>query len=249
MLDRKTFLRPIAHRGLHDITRGRIENTAAAFEAAIAKGYGIECDLQALTDGTPVVFHDETLDRLMDATGRVDALTPSQAAKLRYKASDTRMIGFSDFLDLVAGRVPLLVEIKSEWTKPRAGFLEKIATLASRYKGPIALMSFDPAIMAAMNTLAPSVPRGIVSGSYSGPGWWLDQLGQERGRALADLLESGPSAPSFYSYHVKSLPTPVTQYVRRVQGLPVFCWTVRTPEDRALADAWSDAPTFEGYEP
>jgi len=249
MLDRKAFLRPIAHRGLHEAARGRIENTAPAFEAAIGHGYGIECDLQPLADGTPVVFHDETLERLIDANGRIDALSPAAAARLRYRGSETSIITFADFLDLVAGTVPLLVEIKSEWTPPRRPFLDRIAELARAYRGPLALMSFDPAVMAAVRTLAPDVPRGIVAGVYRGDGWWIDKLGLARADRLTDLLESGPVAPAFYSYHVKSLPRPVTQYVREVQGLPVFCWTVRTEADRQCAALWSDAPTFEGYEP
>ena len=249
MLDRKTFLRPIAHRGLHDLAKGRIENTAPAFEAALARGYGLECDLQAASDGTPMVFHDETLDRLMDGTGRVDERTPLKLARLTYKASRDRMLTFAELLELAGGRGPLIVEVKSEWQGSKPGFLKAIARLASAYKGPIALMSFDPAPIAALAELAPKVPRGIVSGVYEGRGWWLDRLGRERGDRLTNLLESGPAKVSFYSYDVRALPTPVTQYVREVQGLPLYCWTVRSPVDRKIAAKWADAPTFEGFEP
>jgi glycerophosphoryl diester phosphodiesterase len=249
MLDRRAFIRPYAHRGLHNSKLGIIENSPMAFLAGLEKGYGIECDLQAAVDGTPMVFHDETVDRLMQTTGRVDTMTPAALRTLTYKQSKDRVISYAEFLELAAGRGPLLVEIKSEWVPPRAGFLESIATLSKAYKGPLALMSFDPVIMARLAELAPTVPRGIVAGRYEGDGWWLDVLGPERGRRLTDLLESGPAQVSFYSYHVKALPTPVTRYVREVQGLPVFCWTVRTPDDRAVAAQWSDAPTFEGFEP
>ena len=249
MLDRPTFLRPIAHRGLHNASVGVIENTPSAFAAGLGKGYGIECDLQAAIDGTPIVFHDETVDRLTQASGRVDTMTPAALRSLSYKASKDRIISYAELLELAAGRGPLLVEIKSEWGPQRAGFLEQIAALSTAYKGPLALMSFDPAVMVRLAELAPSVPRGIVAGRYVGQGWWLDQLGQERGDRLTDLLESAAAKVSFYSYHVKALPTPVTRYVRDVQGLPLFCWTVRTPEDRAIAAQWSDAPTFEGFEP
>ena len=92
------FLRPIAHRGLHVAAKGIIENTAPAFEAAIAKGYGIECDLQSAADGTPFVFHDATLDRLMDATGPVAARSPANLATLHYKDQKTRILSFAEFL-------------------------------------------------------------------------------------------------------------------------------------------------------
>ena len=105
MIDRTTFFRPIAHRGLHDAPKGIIENTAPAFEAAIAHGYGIECDLQPLADGTPMAFHDYTLDRLIDAKGPINALGRADIKKLRYRGQDTRILSFADFLELVGGRV------------------------------------------------------------------------------------------------------------------------------------------------
>jgi glycerophosphoryl diester phosphodiesterase len=249
MFDRLTFLRPIAHRGLHDVAQGVVENTAPAFTAAIARGYGIECDLQPLACGTPVVFHDERLDRLIDATGRVDVLSRVQAAKLRYRGQDTAILPFADFLDLVGGRVPLLVEIKSEWDAANSVFLDTIAVLAKAYKGPLALMSFDPVVMARMRELAPTVPRGIVSGVYQGKGWWLDRLSAERAYRLTHLLECGPVQPQFISYHVKALPTPVTRFLREGLEMPLFSWTVRTEEERAVSAQWADAPTFEGYLP
>lgn len=250
MFDRRVFLRPIAHRGLHDAARGRIENTAPAFAAAIEKGYGIECDLRPAADGLPIVFHDEHLERLVDGEGPVAGLTPSDLARLRYKGQPTRIMTFAGLLEEVDGRVPLLVEVKSEWDPPDMAFLGQIAALASAYKGPVALMSFDPAVMTALKALAPGVPRGIVSGLYKdehGETWWRERIDEARASDLARLLESGPVEPSFYAYHVKALPTPVTEMVRRVLGLPLFTWTVRSEEDRKAAALWADAPIFEGY--
>src|SRR5262245_42045836 len=140
-LDRAAFLRPIAHRGLHDRRRGRIENTAPAFVAAIDRGYGIECDLQAAADGTPMVFHDERLGRLGRATANIASYAPASLAELRYKHSDTPILRFAELLDLVDGRVPLLVEVKVKAGAPPNGFLDKIARRARAYKGPVALMS------------------------------------------------------------------------------------------------------------
>ncbi len=252
MLDRQAFLRPIAHRGLHDAAKGIVENTAPAFEAAIAKGYGIECDLQPAADGTPLVFHDLTLERLTTGSGPITDLQPACAAKLPFKS--TNVIGvltFAELLALVAGRVPIFAEIKSEWTEPDLRFLSEIARLARLYRGPLALMSFDPAVVAAIKRLAPSIPRGIVSGSYfddEGKGWWPDSsVTDARRQALASLLESDQAAPSFYAYDVRALPTAATQRVRR-HGIPLLTWTVRTDHDRHIAAMHADAPIFEGYE-
>ena len=248
-LDRQAFLRPIAHRGLHDAAQGRVENAWLSFAAAIAKGYGIECDVRPAAGGRPIVFHDETVDRLIDGAGPVAALKAADLKRLRYRANNAERIStFADFLDLVAGKVPLLVEVKSEWEPPGRAFMRKIAELANAYRGPLALMSFDPAVMIALKDLAPTIPRGIVSGLYEGDGWWRTTLSAERAFRLAHLLESGPVAPSFYAYHIKALPTPVTRYVREVQGLPLFTWTVRTADDRARTNSFADAPIFEGFE-
>lgn len=248
-LDRSVFVRPIAHRGWHDGARGRIENTAPAFEAAFAAGFGIECDLQPAADGTPLVFHDFELERLLDAKGPIRKRSPAEVAKLTYRGSTERILPFADLLDLAAKRGPMLVEIKSDWRAPHAGFLEQIAATARRYKGPLALMSFDPLVMARMADLAPKIPRGIISGVYDGPDWDVTRLGAVRADRLTHLLESAPASPSFYAYDVSALPTPVTRYVREVDGLPLFTWTVRTAADRKTAARWADAPIFEGVAP
>jgi len=252
MLDRATFLRPIAHRGLHDAAKGIVENTAPAFDAAVAKGYAIECDLRPAADGTPLVFHDLELDRLTAGAGLVTDLQPGCAAKLPFKAgSVTGILTFADLLTRVSGRVPIFVEIKSEWTEPDLGFLSEVARLAKLYRRPLAVMSFDPAVMAAVSRLAPAIPRGIVSGSYfdeGGASWWPGSpLTDARRRALASLLESGQAAPDFYAYEVGALPTAATERVRR-QGIPLLTWTVRTDHDRRMAAMHADAPIFEGYE-
>lgn len=253
MLDPSAFLRPIAHRGLHDLRRGIVENTASAFHAAIAKGYGIECDLRPARSGLPVVFHDLELDRLIDAPGDVTALGPEDLKRLRYRAADERILTFAELLELAAGRVPLVVEVKSEWDPPDPDFLKQIAALARDYKGLIALKSFDPAVMVALRHLAPAIPRGIVSGGYPpatvDPGWWQDKLGPRERFILRHLLRAGPVRPSFISYHVKALPSPATTFFRRVLGIPLMTWTVRTAADRAIAAQHADAIVFEGFEP
>jgi len=249
MLDRAAFLRPIAHRGLHNAKRGIVENTAPAFVAAIEKGYGIECDVRPAADGLPVVFHDETLRRLVDGSGPIVRVTQCQLKTLRHRIGGAQILTFAELLELVSGRVPLLIEIKSEWEAPQKSFLKHITTTASAYNGPIALMSFDPAIMTGIRSLAPNLPRGMISGNYIGKGWWGRKITAKRASSLRNFLESGPVAPDFYAYDVNALPTPVTEYARAVHGLPLFTWTVRTAKQRRIAAQWADAMIFEGFEP
>ncbi len=92
MLDRAAFLKPIAHRGLHDSKHGIIENTGPAFEAAIAAGYGIECDVRAIKGSVPVVFHDETLNRLIAGRGPLAAVKERELKTLRYRAGGTTIL-------------------------------------------------------------------------------------------------------------------------------------------------------------
>src|SRR5262249_13646778 len=147
--------------------------------------------------------------------------------RLHYRADNSPILELAGLLELVAGREPLLVEIKSEWNAPDMRFVRGIAERSSSYRGPLALMSFDPAVVTAMKELAPGVPRGIVSGLYEGQGWWRDRIDDKRAYALSHFLESRPAAPDFYAYDVKALPTPVTRFVREVLGMPLYTWTVR----------------------
>lgn len=249
MFDRAAFLRPIAHRGLHDVKHGIVENTQPAFEAAIAGGYGIECDIRPMQGGHPVVFHDEKLGRLVKSNKAVADLTTADLKSLRHRIGDAPIMTLAGLLELVRGRVPLFVEIKSEWDPPDTRFMANIAAIVSQYKGPLAFLSFDPAVLVAMRKLTPEIPRGIDSGRYTGAGWWLRKIGKARGADLRNLLESGPVDPAFYAYQVDALPTPVTEYARRVADIPVVSWTVRTAKQRRIAEKWSDAMIFEGFTP
>jgi len=249
MFDRAAFLRPIAHRGLHEASRGVIENSGPAFEAAIAGGFGIECDVQPARDGSPVVFHDAELARLVEAPGLVSDHPPDVLAGLRYRGdASTRILRLSEMLALVAGRVPLLIEVKTAWSAPDPRFVAAIARDLAPYRGPCAIMSFDPAIVAAIKPFLPNVPRGIVSGVYT-PDWSRGRLDDERAWRLTHLLESAPAAPSFFAYDVKALPTPVTRFLREGLGMPLFTWTVRNAEDLTTARSWADAPIFESVDP
>jgi glycerophosphoryl diester phosphodiesterase len=175
----------------------------------------------------------------------------NELRSLRTRTGGHGIPTFEDLLALVAGRVPLMVEIKSEWDPPHIPFLSEIARRAIDYGGALVFTSFDPDVMTVMRELATGIPRGIVSGGYKdqhGETWWRDRIDEERAFALSNLLQSGPAAPSFYVYHVASLPTPVTRYVREVTHLPVFAWTVRTRDELSCARAHADAAIFEGPE-
>src|SRR5262245_33078602 len=106
---------PFAHRGLHDTSAGVIENTAAAFSAAMAAGYGMETDLQISADGEAMVYHDDALGRLTEGSGFLADLTAAEIRAVRFKASSGRILTLGELCDIVAGRVTLLLELKSRF--------------------------------------------------------------------------------------------------------------------------------------
>ena len=243
------FFRPIAHRGLHNREKGLVENTSGAFSAAIAKDYAIECDLQPASGGIPVVFHDDALGRLIEGSGLIADQSLETLKRYKYKSIDETILSFAEFLELVNGRVPIMVELKSQWGSPDESFLNQIIQQTRAYKGPIVLKSFDPALVAGIRRLGPEIPRGIVARNYSGDGWWTGKLSTLERFNLCHLLRCGPAHPNFISFNIKDLPSAATWTAKNVFKLPLFTWTVRTTAQRAKAARLADAAIFEGYEP
>ena len=236
--------RPIAHRGLHDAACGIIENTAAAVAAAIAAGYGMEVDLQVSADGEAMVHHDEALGRLTDGSGALRDLTAAALSRIAFKATGERMLTLGALLDLVAGRVTLLLELKSRFDgDPRLA--ARTAELLAGYAGPVGVMSFDPAPVTQLRRIAPKLVRGIVAERhYRLPHW--DFLGRRRKLALAHFTHGLSSRPAFIAYRVDGL-TAVAPRAARIFGLPLLTWTVRSEHDRNMAARYADQIIFEGF--
>jgi glycerophosphoryl diester phosphodiesterase len=239
--------RPVAHRGLHDNTAGPIENTATAFAAAIGAGYGIECDIQISADGEAMVHHDDALGRLTDGQGRLSDMTAAALQAVAFKASRERMLTLGELCDLVAGGVTLLIEIKSRFDGDLR-LAKRASTVLAGYRGPIALMSFDPAPIQALRTMAPSLVRGMVAERHYAHAEWGALTRIQRFR-LAHLLHTPRTRPQFLAYAVKDLPAPAPLLARALLGLPILTWTVRTKAERKIAARWADQMIFEGFNP
>ena len=161
--------RPIAHRGLHNAQQGVIENTLGAAEAAIAAGCAIECDVQISRDGEAFVFHDETLDRLTDADGALCDKSAAEIKQARIRGSGEQPPAFAAFLAAVAGRAPIICEIKSRFDGDWR-IADRIAPLAAGYDGPLAFKSFDPDLIAYLRLRYPRLGRpGAPARSGSSP--------------------------------------------------------------------------------
>jgi glycerophosphoryl diester phosphodiesterase len=239
--------RPVAHRGLHDAARGIIENMPAAANAAIAGNFAIECDIQLTADGEAMVHHDDELGRLTDGSGALLRKTAAELKAVRFKATDERMMTLADLCELVAGRVPLVIEVKSHFDGDRK-LATRMAEILSAYNGPAVGMSFDPDQVLALRELLPSRPRGIVAEhDYTAEDWPDASPAQRHG--MTHLRHFFRTQPDFVAYWVNELPSAAPWLARHLFRCPLLTWTVRTPEQRARAARHADQMIFEGFVP
>lgn len=243
-----SFLRlPIAHRALHDRAQGRIENSPKAIKAAVEAGYAIEIDLQLSSDGVPMVFHDEELERLTAEVGPVNQRTAADLGKIRLRDSTDTIPTLAQVLDLIRGRVPLLIEIKDQTLVmgPTDGRLEAATAGALKgYKGDVALMSFNPHSVALMARLAPHLPRGITTSAYDPDDW--APLPVEVCDRLRPIPDYDATGSSFISHEGRDLARDRVAELKAA-GAKVLCWTIRSAADEAMARRVADNVTFEGY--
>lgn len=223
-----------AHRGLHG--PGRIENSPAAFRAAIAAGLGIECDIQRSLDDHPMVYHDWDFARLIGRPDQGESLVGDEWRALRFRGSEEGPITLIELLAIVAGRAPLLIEIKSrrgydvEWT------CRRVVDALAGYAGLHAVMSFDPRVSRWLRRYSPATVRGLVMRE--------DAKGQTR-QAWRRHLALWIARPDFLAYHVAALPNAFIAALRR-SGMPVLAWTVNSSATLATARTYADAPIAEG---
>jgi glycerophosphoryl diester phosphodiesterase len=240
---------PLAHRALHDVADARPENSRAAVRAAVAAGYGIEIDLQASRDGAAMVFHDYDLGRLTPETGPLRQHDAAQLARIPLTGGKEGIPDLPEILGLVAGRVPLLIELKDQHggMGQTEGTLEAATAVAlAGYAGPVAVMSFNPHMMMAMADRAPQVPRGLVTCAFAAADW--PPLREETRARLRTIADYDAAGASFVSHAADDLDSPHLARLR-AGGAAILCWTVRSREAEARARAVADTITFEGYLP
>lgn len=223
-----------AHRGLHGA--GVPENAPSAFALAIARGLGIECDVQRTSDGQAVVFHDWDLDRLTGESGPVIERPASELARITLTGSADRIPTLRQFLDQVGGRVPVLIEVKSRADLHAAPLCLAVRRALEGYRGQVAVMSFDPRVSRWFARHSPHIPHGLV----------VTENGNRTLPALIRLyLAFWQGKPQFLAWDVRDLPSPFVT-AQRKRGFPVLTWTVRSPDLAARAEDCADGPIAEG---
>jgi len=219
----------------------------AAVSAAIAGNFSIEVDVQLSSDGEAMVHHDDELGRLTDGTGALRGLTASELKQVGFKDTPERMMTLGDLCDLTAGRVPLVIEVKSLFDGDRK-LVKRMAEVLSTYRGPAAGMSFDPDQVIALRELAPQLPRGIVAERHYTAEDWPETTPAQR-REMTHLRHFLHTRPHFVSYGINDLPAVAPWIAKHIFGLPLLTWTVRTPEQRERTARYADQMTFEGFVP
>jgi glycerophosphoryl diester phosphodiesterase len=227
---------PYAHRGLH--SPSIVENSRAAFSAAIAIGHGIECDVQSAREGEAFVFHDDKLDRLTFAAGDITKTAAETLDRTQLRGSHEVIPRLAEVLALVRGQVPLLIEIKA--ADARVGVLcLSVRRALEGYRGDVAIMSFNAKVVSWFRKRAPRVTRGLVISDSEPGGIW--QSGKRRVLRRAALWQA---APDFLAYDVRNLPSRFAA-AQRKRGLPILTWTVRTALEERIALGSADEIIYE----
>jgi len=234
----------VAHRGLHDNATDHPENTLAAFELAAQAGFGIELDIRLTADDQLVVFHDEDLARLCGVPKSARELSAAELSQLRVLGTDQGVPLFSQVLSLVAGRVPLVVEVKPE--------IDDLLTcrladeMLRDYEGAYCIESFDPRVLAWYRRHNPAVARGQLS----------EDIAQDTGSGvrlldalLAKMVFNIVTWPDFIAFNIRDAASPALHWWRRILRCPLAAWTVRSQSQLDHARHTFSAYIFEGFTP
>ncbi|WP_018683330.1 glycerophosphodiester phosphodiesterase family protein [Actinokineospora enzanensis] len=240
MRERWVFSGPVAHRGLHGT--GVPENSLGAFEAAAAAGYAIELDVHLSADGQVVVMHDPSALRMTGRDVLISTVAAAELGGLRLDGTEEGVPVLREVFDLVAGRVPVLVEVKAGNPVERIG--AAVVAEIRRYRGEVAVQSFDPRIVLWLRRHAPEVVRGQLSGSMRGEGLPLTHR-----LLLRSMLLNVLTRPDFLAYEVTALPNVLVSLWRWLLRAPLLAWTVRTPDQLEVARRTRATPIFEGFRP
>jgi len=222
-----------AHRGLHG--DGLPENSLAAVSAAIGAGLGIECDVRKSRDGRAIVFHDDELDRLTGHSGTVSASTVGELTAIRLGSSEEHIPTMRDMLGLVAGRVPILFELKTDRSKPVVPLCRAVRRDLEGYAGPVAVMSFDPRVGRWFAQRQPELARGLVVSEKN-----ARTLSGSVKRRLAVLH----AKPDFLACDVTDFPSRFAAGQIK-HGRKLLCWTVRSAALLETAQAAGATPILE----
>ena len=232
-----------AHRGLHG--EGVPENSMAAFRKALDHGFGIELDVHLMKDGTLAVIHDDSLKRTAGADVKIEDLTAEDLENYRLEGTDEKIPTFQQVLELFAGKMPMIVEIKA--VDNAAAVSEAVCNALVNYSGPYCLESFDPRCIYWLKKNRPEEIRGQLSENFvrndNSP------LSPVLKWAMTTMVLNASSRPDFVAYRFADRKNPWMFLCRKLWRVQGVTWTITSAEDLATAEKEGWLPIFEGFLP
>lgn len=237
--------RSYAHRGLHDSEKGIPENSLAAFAAAADRGFGMELDVHLTADRQLMVLHDCSAERMTGEKLMINEQTAERMSQCRLEGTTHTIPYLSEVLELIAGQVPLIIELKVDKGN-HAALCEEVCRLLDGYKGDFLLESFDPKALIWLRRNRPELPRGQLSYFYNRHG---DRIPRIVDFALHNFLTNVAARPDFLAmYHPDKMGFSL-RLCRLLFRVPEFDWTVRTPEQQEECERLGNSVIFEKYIP
>lgn len=231
-----------AHRGLYSDDGMIPENSLEAFDKAIENNYGIELDVSFTKDKKTVVFHDDNLLRMTGLNKKISDCTLEEIESLYLNGTDYKIPTFNEVLDLVDGKVPLIIEIKSN--RDRDGLCNSVKNELNDYKGRFCIESFDPLIMSRIKKNMPDVIRGQLSMKFTKD----NKAPKSLKIALEYLLLNFKSRPHFIAYNWIDSNNLSLRILRKL-GIITVAWTVNSEKALEVSNERFDTIIFEHCEP
>jgi glycerophosphoryl diester phosphodiesterase len=236
-------LKFFAHRGLHNYTAYPPENSMAAFERAVDEGFGMELDVQVTKDGVPVIFHDFKLKRICGVDGKVAGYTYEELQQFHLCGSTEKIPRFEDLLNMVNGRVPLIVEIKSE--RINVSDCAHIDRLLRAYEGPYCIESFNPMVLFWFRIHHNSVVRGQLSSNFRKDEGYSNALYF----FMQHLMLNFFAKPDFIAYNYRFRNEWGRKICHRLYRCPAAAWTIQSQETLDDIQKDFDIFIFDGFYP
>ena len=226
-----------AHRGLHG--NGVPENSLKAFELACRAGYGIELDVQLSSDGEVMVFHDYTLKRMTGIDKKLCELDAKTLCGIRLLETEEKIPTLCEVLELVDGRVPLLIELKGE--NFDVSLCPKVVEILNDYKGKYCIESFNPLLVKEMRRLLPTAFCGLL---------YTNAVKEKKKASVINVVVTLMALnflcrPRFIAYDEEYRNSFCVKLTTKVYKTPKFVWTVRSREALELAHSLGECPIFE----
>lgn len=232
-----------AHRGLHDNATDAPENSMAAFRKAVEAGFGMELDVHVTKDGVPVIFHDFTLERICGDKAKIEECTYEELQRFTLCNSNEKIPRFEDLLTMIAGRVPLIVEIKSE--NVNVSFCARIDKLLRAYSGEYCIESFNPMVLWWFRRHHNGVIRGQLSSNFRKDGGYTQVMYFLMEHLLLNFL----TKPDFIAYNHKFYKEPGRRICHRLYSRPAAAWTIQNQQDLEAMRRNFDVFIFDSFCP